>query len=155
MQDLEKEIQKHAAGHHTLHLYEFGKFATSYLYELKAMAACLDPIFDISSHRRVNGHASSSNNSSSNSNLNGNNKGSGSSPDSNSDNGDLPERSKSNAARVIKEIPTLAYFFDNEYIFFRDLLDEIETICSEVCLYSLCANVYTCMCVNTVCTANE
>ena len=113
--------------HLLLHLVS-GKFAAAYQTQMRAMATCLEPIYDLSrpqqqqpeGDRALGGESMSG-----------------------------AERVQQEAAafkgngggRKVKDIPTLAYFFDNEYIFFRDLTDEIETICSEVGI----GNSVTCM----------
>mmetsp|Transcript_4129 Transcript_4129/g.7007 ORF Transcript_4129/g.7007 Transcript_4129/m.7007 type:complete len:693 (+) Transcript_4129:92-2170(+) len=110
--DLEREIQQRSAAHHTLHLYEFSKFATTYLSELRAMATCLEPIYD-TQPREVGPEVTEALDE-----LRG---------EEGTDCKAHPRR-----GRNAKDMPTLAHFFNNEYIFFRDLTDEIETICSDV-----------------------
>lgn len=133
LRDLEGEIQKNCAAHHTLHLYEFGKFSTAYLAELRAMATCLEPIYDMTQQQQQQQEEleeddcgrelgpGSGGERSDRVNVHGNEKMK-----------KATARTKGNGPRKGSDIPTLAYFFDNEYIFFRDLTDEIETICSEV-----------------------
>ena len=103
LRDLEDEIQNNTAAYHTRHLYEFAKFSATYLSELRAMATCLEPIYDLN-NQSVEGLSEQ----------------------------EVHELQTNARGRNSKSIPTLAEFFDNEYIFFRDLTDEIETICSEV-----------------------
>ena len=57
IRDLESEIQFSAQSRHTLHLYEFSKFATTYVAELKAVAACLAEVVDRSDHQSSIGTA--------------------------------------------------------------------------------------------------
>ena len=111
--DLEGEIQKRSAAHHTLHLYEFSKFATAYLTELRAMATCLEPIYNTLPRKDADVEDGEEN-------------------DLRHKHSDDIKRDYHERRRREKNIPTLAYFFNNEYIFFRDLTDEIETICSDV-----------------------
>jgi hypothetical protein len=123
LRDLEAEIQKHSSAHHTLHLYELGKFATAYLSELRAMAACLEPIYDLRSQGLQEaegpGGAEAEGSAAVGEASNGGLRGGGGQEEGGPDL--KVEVMSRGGKRKVKDVPTLAYFFDNEYIFFRDL----------------------------------
>jgi len=87
IQDLEEAVQRNAETHHTVHLYEFSKLATSYLAELRAVADSLESV--------------------------------------------CGKRSSDNSKKSTSAA-SLALYFNNEHIFFKDLADEVDTISVEV-----------------------
>lgn len=115
LHDLEDDIQNRANTTHTIHLYEFSKLASVYLSELKAVAVCLDAVCPST------GGASNILKSKPVGLVRGHSEGIGlpGSLSGAEDDGTLLDGG-------------LSAYFDNEYIFFKDLADEVQTICMEV-----------------------
>jgi hypothetical protein len=116
LHDLEDAIQNSANTTHTIHLYEFSKLASVYLGELKAIAECLEQVCPNI------GSGGTSIKPRPVELMRGDSRGMGSVE---------PGTARGEEEGSVLEGGVSAYF-DNEYIFFKDLVDEVQTICIEV-----------------------
>ena len=114
LHDLEDAIQCGAQSSHTVHLYEFSKLASAYVDELSAIGECLGDICPRSGNAPNPKAAAGPPQRSSSDGIDG-----------------VLAGLRDEDAHVLEDT-SLSAFFENEYIFFKDLADEVQTICSEV-----------------------